>query len=112
MRRFAGMWMEMEKRGLLPEGIDEERRERFAKAMSEPEPIISLIHPCADLTGLKRAAASMHKSQFGESSVFARLPEDLRDRFFGEERFYQARPEWPEGAEPLEGLHHLAALAE
>ena len=111
MRRFAAMWMEMEQRGLVPEGFDPERKERFEKAMSEPEPIISLIHPCADLAPAKRAAAAMHRSQFGESSMFMRLPEDLRDRFFGEERFYQARPAWPEGADAEVGLEQLAALA-
>jgi hypothetical protein len=35
---------------------------------------------------------------------------DHRDRFFGEERFYQARPAWPEGVEPHVGLDHLADL--
>ena len=112
MRRFAAMWTEMQKRGLVPESeVNPERDERFAKALSEPEPVISLIHPCADLAPLKRAAAAMHRSQFGESSMFARLPDDLRDRFFGEERFYQARPAWSDGAEPEMGLEHLAELA-
>src|SRR5258708_17869627 len=31
MKRFAGMWLEMEKRGLLAEPMDPERRERFEK---------------------------------------------------------------------------------
>ncbi len=43
----------------------------------------------------------MHRSQFGENSMFSRIPEDLRDQFFGEERFYQARPQWPENGEPV-----------
>ena len=112
MKRFAGMFLELERRGLLPEPIDGERRERFEKAMLEPEPPISLIHPCAEFIGMKRNAAGMHRSQFGENSIFARIPEEMRDRFYGEERFFQARPEWPEGAEPEVGLGHLAALAD
>jgi LmbE family N-acetylglucosaminyl deacetylase len=112
MRRFASMFMEMERRGLMTEPIEPERRERFEKALAEPEPVISLVHPCADLAPLKRAAAVMHRSQFGESSMFAKIPDDMRDRFFGEERFYQARPAWPEDAAPLVGLDHLTGLAE
>ncbi len=49
----------------------------------------------------------MHRSQFGEGSLFSRIPDDLRDRFDSEERFYQARPEWPEGAPALAGFPDL-----
>ena len=100
MKRFASVFLELEKRGLLPEPIEAERRERFLKALDEPDPPISLVHDTRDLIDLKRAAAGMHRSQFGENSIFARIPEEFRDRFYGEERFYQARPQWPEGAEP------------
>ena len=33
--------------------------------------------------------------------MFSKIPEDLMASFYGEERFYQARPEWTEGAEAL-----------
>ena len=100
MKGFASIWMEMEKRGLLDEPIPDDRRERFEKAMAEPDPTYSVVADVSDFVAQKRAASGMHKSQFGENSMFARIPEELRARFFGEERFYQARPEWPADAEP------------
>jgi len=109
MKRFAGMFMEMERRGLLTDPIEPERRARFEKALAEPEAPISLVHECRDLAELKRRASRMHRSQFGENSMFARVPEDLLERFFGEERFYQARPSWLDGQPPVEGLHTLFA---
>ena len=42
----------------------------------------------------------MHRSQFGENSMFARMPNDLRDRFYAEERFFQARPPGSVGDAP------------
>lgn len=100
MKRFASIWMEMERRGALPEPMEPARRERFEKAMAEPDPPVSVIVDVSSFVPQKRAAASMHRSQFGENSMFARIPEDLRARFYGEERFYQARPPWPNDAEP------------
>lgn len=112
MKRFAGMYLELERRGLLPEPIDPERRERFDRAMQEPDPPVSLVNDVSDLVEEKRAAAGMHRSQFGENSMFARIPPEMRDRFYGEERFLQARPAWPHGKEPLHGLADLLALAD
>ena len=101
MKGFASIFLEMERRGVLPEPLSAERRERFDKAMTEPEPSASVVADVRAYIGLKRAAAGMHRSQFGENSMFARIPDDLRDQFFGEERFFQARPEWPAGNEAL-----------
>ena len=101
MKRFASIWLEMEKRGLLDEPIADDRRERFEKAMTDPDPIVSVIADVRQFVEQKRAAAGMHKSQFGESSMFARIPEDMLEQFYGEERFFQARPEWPDHAEPV-----------
>lgn len=112
MKRFAGMFLELEKRGLMPEPMEPERRERFLKAMSEPDPVVSLVHDTSDLGDMKRRAAGMHKSQFGENSIFARMPEDLRARFYAEERFFQAIPEWAPEATPITGLEALAALGD
>ena len=109
MKRFAGVFLELERRGVLPEPIEPERRERFLKAMDEPDPPVSFVHDTLDLGHLKRAAAGMHKSQFGENSIFARIPEDLRTKFYGEERFYQARPTWDDTVPAMEGLEALAA---
>lgn len=95
MKRFAGIFLELQRRGLLPEGLDSDRRERFEKAMAEPDAPVSVIADVSQFVGQKRAAASMHRSQFGENSLFTRIPEDLRAQFYGEERFFQARPEWP-----------------
>ena len=100
MKGVGSVFLEMERRGLLTEPMAPERRERFEKAMKEPDPPVSVIVDVGEFRPLKRAAASMHRSQFGENSMFARIPEDLQSRFYGEERFYQARPHWPEGAEP------------
>jgi len=110
MKRFAGMFLELESRGLLPEPIDPDRKARFLKAMEEPDPPISMVHDTRDLIEMKRAAAGMHRSQFGENSIFARIPEEFRDRFYGEERFLQARPEWPGGDPHL--FHALADLGD
>jgi LmbE family N-acetylglucosaminyl deacetylase len=100
MKRFAGMWLEMERRGLLPEPIAADRRERFDKALAEPDPPVTHVIDVAAWTGAKRAAAGMHRSQFGENSMFARMPNDLRDRFYAEERFFQARPPGSVGDAP------------
>ncbi len=112
MKRFASMWYEMEQKGLLAEPIDEDRRKRFDDAMLLPDPPTSLIHDCPDLAHMKRAAASMHRSQFGESSMMNRMPEEMAQRFYGEERFYQARPTWEEGRVPVTDLDELWALAD
>ena len=101
MKGFASLFLEMERRGVLPEPLSAERRERFDKAMTEPEPSASVVADVWAYIDVKRAAAGMHRSQFGENSMFARIPDDLRDRFYGEERFFQARPERPAGAETL-----------
>jgi LmbE family N-acetylglucosaminyl deacetylase len=107
MKMFASIWLEMEERGLLSEPMEAERKERFLKAIAEPDRPVSLIHDARPYINRKRQATSMHRSQFGENSMFARIPEEMRDRFYGEERYYQARPEWPEGAEPILGFDSL-----
>jgi len=107
MKRFAGMYLELQKRGLMPEGIDPERRERFEKAMSEPDPPVTHTVDVRDVVALKRRASSMHKSQFGENSMMARIPEDMREMFYGEERFLQARPPVGENSATFEGLDSL-----
>ncbi len=104
MKRFAAMFFEMERRGLLPEGIEPERRERFEKAMNEPDGPVSVVVDTRAFVQQKRAAAQMHRTQFGPNSMWSRVPAELWERFFGEEHLYQARPPWPDGAEPLRGL--------
>jgi LmbE family N-acetylglucosaminyl deacetylase len=105
MKRFAGMFLELQRRGLMPEGIEPERRERFEKAMAEPDPPISNRLDVRDFIAAKRRAAGMHRSQFGENSMMARIPEDLREMFYGEERFFRARPDGSAGdAEGLDAL--------
>lgn len=111
MKRFGGMFLELERRGLLSEPIDPERRARFEKAMQEPDPPTSFIHDVSDLVEMKRRAAGMHRSQFGENSMFARIPEELRASFYGEERFYRARPEWDHEAAPETRIDHFSAVA-
>lgn len=108
MKRFAGMFLELQKRGLMPEGIDPERRERFEKAMAEPDPPVSHVVDVRDFVASKRLAAGMHRSQFGENSMMARIPDDLREMFYGEERFFLARGHGAGGAtEPAKGLAPL-----
>lgn len=97
MSEFARIRLEMEQRGLLPEPIDEEMRKRIAEMLARPEPPVSVVIDCVRYIDVKRRASSMHRSQFGENSMFARVPDDLGQRFFGEERFYQARPERRDG---------------
>lgn len=106
MKRFAGMFLELQKRGLMPEGIDPERRERFEKAMAEPDPPVSNSVDVSEFVAAKRAAASMHRSQFGENSMMSRMPADLSARFYGEELFFRARPEG-DSASGLTGLEGL-----
>jgi LmbE family N-acetylglucosaminyl deacetylase len=91
------MRLELERRGLLPEPISDEMRKRFDEALERPDPPVSVIVDCAPYADTKRRAAAMHRSQFGENSMFARIPEDLRAEFYRHERFFQARPE---GAAP------------
>ncbi len=99
-RLFATFRLEMERRGLLPEPLTEEARGRIAEMLARPEPAVSVIIDTTAYIDVKRRASSMHRSQFGENSMFARIPEDLRMQFFGEERFYLARPESTEGDLP------------
>ena len=106
MKRFAGLFLELQKRGLMPDGIDPERRERFEKAMSEPDPPISNVIDVSEFVDAKRRAAGMHRSQFGENSMMARIPEDLRATFYGEERFFRARP----AGSPEESAEGIRAL--
>lgn len=110
MKRFAGMYLELERRGLLPEPLEPERRARFDAAMKEPDPPVSLVHDVSDLVAEKRAAAGMHRSQFGENSLFARIPDEFRQRFYGEERFFRARPEWQHDSPPEDGVLGFRAL--
>ena len=104
MKRFAGVFLEMEARGLLPEPLDPDRKARFEKAMLDPDPPLSVVHDVTQYIELKRLASGMHRSQFGENSMFARVPQEMQGRFYGEERFYQARPQWPEDGEPATGF--------
>ncbi len=92
-RLFATFRLEMERRGLLPEPLTEEARQRITEMLARPEPTVSVTIDTAAYIEVKRRASSMHRSQFGENSMFARIPDDLLTEFFGEERFYQARPE-------------------
>ena len=112
MKRFAAMFAEMERLGLMTEPMDPERRERFAKAMQEPDPLVSLTHDVPDLVAMKRKAAAMHRSQFGESSMWTRIPEEMAIRFNGQERFFRARPEWDEAEGEEVGLGGIWALAD
>jgi len=104
MARFVGIRLEMEKRGLLDEPIDEETRARFEEMVKRPAPPASVIVDTTPFIEAKRRAASMHRTQFGENGMWSRIPEDLQAQFYGEERFYQARPAWPEDAEPAHGF--------
>jgi len=106
MKRFAGMFMELQNRGLMPEGMDPERRQRFEKALAEPDPPVSHVVDVRDFIEAKQRAARMHRSQFGENSMMARIPEDLRQVFYGEERFLRARPVH-EHPEPVHGIESL-----
>jgi hypothetical protein len=64
------------------------------------------------MAGLKRAAAGMHRTQFGENSMFARIPEEFRTQFYGEERFFRAHPEHGEGQPVEEGIARLLGLGD
>ena len=100
MKQFAGVRLEMEERGLLDEPLDDETRKRLDEMIARPEPEASVIIDSRAFIDLRRRASSMHRTQFGDGGMFARIPEDLRDRLLGEERFYQGRPAWPEGRQP------------
>ena len=100
MKQFAAVRLEMGERGLLDEPLDDETRERLDEMMARPEPEASVIVDSRPFIALRQRAASMHRTQFGEGGMFSRVPEDLRDRFLGEERFYQARPAWSDGQQP------------
>lgn len=100
MGRFVAIRLEMERRGLLDEPITEEQRKRFEEFQTRPEPAASVIVDTRQFVAQKRRASSMHRTQFGGNGMWARIPDDLAEDFYGEERFYQARPAWPEDGEP------------
>lgn len=104
MSRFVTMRLEMEKRGLLDEPIDDETRARFDEMLKRPAPPVSLVIDTTAHIEAKRRAASMHRTQFGEGGMWSRIPDDLLPQMYGEERFYQARPTWPENAEAQRGF--------
>ncbi|HJN91636.1 MAG TPA: PIG-L family deacetylase, partial [Dehalococcoidia bacterium] len=105
MKQFATLRLELEARGLLPDPLDDEMRERLAAAMNDPDPTISVVHDVRAHLESKQRASSMHRSQFGEGSVFSKMPDDLREQFFAEERFYRARPAWNDDDQPLVSFH-------
>jgi len=90
----AEVTLEMERRGLLPEPISPERRERFERALAEPDPIATVISDIRAFQDARRAATRMHRTQFGADGFASRVPADLLHYLYGEERFYQARPSW------------------
>ncbi|MBM4415813.1 MAG: N-acetyl-1-D-myo-inositol-2-amino-2-deoxy-alpha-D-glucopyranoside deacetylase [Chloroflexi bacterium] len=101
MKRWAGVFAELERRGLI--GADELNpafRERAEAALRAPDPPVSLQLDVRAHLDAKRRAARMHRTQFGEGSLFARIPPELEAEFFGDELFYRARPAWPDGAAP------------
>ena len=104
MSRFVTMRLEMEKRGLLDEPIDDETRARFDEMLKRPAPPVSVVVDTTAHVDAKQRAASMHRTQFGENGMWSKAPDDLRAQFYGEERFYQARPAWPTDAEPTNGF--------
>ena len=95
---------ELEKRGLLPDDFPQEFRDRLREAREEPDPVISVRLDARPYDRTKHRSAGMHRSQWGEGSIFAGMPDDLRQLAFGDELFYRMRPEWPEEAEPSEGF--------
>ena len=107
IKRFAAIFREIERRGIEMPEMDSRIRERFEAAMEEPDPPVSIVNDVSRYVELKRLASSMHRSQFGEGSAFSRIPDDLRDQLYGEERFFQARPEWPADASPLDRFPEL-----
>lgn len=107
MKRFANMWLELERRGLMPEAIEPDRRARFEAALQQPDPPVTHMVDVSEFVEAKRRAAGMHRSQFGENSMMARIPDDLRAMFYGEERFLRARPETAAEGTPLRGLEAL-----
>jgi N-acetyl-1-D-myo-inositol-2-amino-2-deoxy-alpha-D-glucopyranoside deacetylase len=110
MKNRARVTLEMERRGLLAEPIPPERRERFENALAEPDPAVSVVSDVREFIAVRRAANRMHRTQFGVDGFAARVPEDLQDQLYGEERFYQARPPWPEGAPPVADFPGAAEL--
>ncbi len=105
MKRWAGVFAEMERRGLVAaDEINPAFRERAEAALRAPDPVVSLQVDVRAHVAAKRRAARMHRTQFGENSMFARIPPELEAEFFGDELFYRARPAWPDGAEPERGL--------
>ena len=100
--QYGAIRLEMERRGLLPEPLTPEEHERLREMADRPPPEASVVFPTAHLADQKRRAARMHRTQFGENSVWSRLPPDLVDQLYGEERFYQARPSWPPGRAPAQ----------
>ncbi|MFA7297022.1 MAG: PIG-L family deacetylase [Dehalococcoidia bacterium] len=98
MRQFATVRFEMERRGLLSEPMNEDIRARMLAALEAPEPQASVAVDTREFVVMRRRAAGMHRSQFGENSMWAKIPDDLVAQVWGEERFYQARPAWPEDA--------------
>jgi len=98
MRQFATVRFEMERRGLLSEPMNEDIRARMLAALEAPEPQASVVVDTREFVVARRRAAGMHRSQFGENSMWAKIPDDLVAQVWGEERFYQARPAWPEDA--------------
>jgi LmbE family N-acetylglucosaminyl deacetylase len=100
MRQFATVRFEMERRGLLTEPMNADIRARMEAALEAPEPPPSVIIDTMPFMDARLRASFMHRSQFGENSMWGRMPEDLLSQMLGQERFYQARPAWPEGQEP------------
>lgn len=106
-RRFGELFRAAEERGVDLSDLDPEFRARIEEALDQPEAPVSIAQDVSAFVAAKRSARTMHRTQFGEGGVFARIPEDLRDRFDSEERFFQARPALPADAPREAGFPEL-----
>ena len=106
-RRFGELYQAAVEHGVDLSDLDPEFRSRIDDALREPEPPVSLRQDVTPFIEAKRRARSMHRTQFGEGGIFARIPASVRDSFDAEERFYQGRPPLPEGATVAGGFPEL-----
>ena len=106
-RRFGELFRAADEQGVDLSDLDPEFRARVEEALEQPEPPVSVDQDVSAFVAAKRSARSMHRTQFGEGGIFSRIPDDLRDRFDAEERFYRARPPLPPDAPREAGFAEL-----
>lgn len=96
-RRRASVRLQMDRRGLLYEPMSDEARARSEAQLAQPDEQAHVTVDCSPHVGAILRATSMHGTQLSDMYPLDNVPDDLAVEIYGQERFDQGRPQWPNG---------------